>query len=120
VESGGSFEDRDASRRTRLANERTFLAWWRSGITALGVSVAVGRIVPEIGHHTRWPYAVLGSLYAVFGIAMVAYGSVRQREVEKGIERGVHITTDRRALSAFTAMGVVIGVGTLALVVAGA
>jgi uncharacterized membrane protein YidH (DUF202 family) len=25
----------DASRRTRLANERTELAWWRTGLTAL-------------------------------------------------------------------------------------
>jgi uncharacterized membrane protein YidH (DUF202 family) len=28
----------DAIRRTRLANERTYLAWWRSGLTALAVS----------------------------------------------------------------------------------
>ena len=48
------------ARRTSLANERTQLAWWRTGLTALAVALAVGRLVPEIGKghrcsgHTRW------------------------------------------------------------------
>src|SRR5437870_13076633 len=29
----------DATRRTRLANERTYLAWWRTGLTSLAVSL---------------------------------------------------------------------------------
>jgi uncharacterized membrane protein YidH (DUF202 family) len=33
--------DRDVTRRTRLAAERTWLAWWRSGIAP------VGGVVPE-------------------------------------------------------------------------
>ncbi len=37
----------DATRRTRLANERTYLAWWRSGLTALAVGLAAGKLVPE-------------------------------------------------------------------------
>ena len=28
--------------RTRLANERTYLAWWRTGIAALAVPLALG------------------------------------------------------------------------------
>ncbi len=38
----------DATRRTRLANERTELAWWRTGLTALAVALAIGRVVPEL------------------------------------------------------------------------
>jgi len=41
-------EGLDATRRTRLANERTYLAWWRTGLTALAVSFAVGKLVPEL------------------------------------------------------------------------
>ena len=41
-------EARDATRRTRLANERTYLAWWRTGLTTFAVSVAAGRLVPEL------------------------------------------------------------------------
>jgi putative membrane protein len=112
----GGFEDKDATRRTQLANERTFLAWWRSGITALGVGLAVGRVVPELGHRTRWPYAVLGALYAVFGLVMVVYGSVRQRQIEDGIARGEFVATHRQLLTVFTLLAVGIGVGTLALI----
>jgi uncharacterized membrane protein YidH (DUF202 family) len=36
----------DASRRTRLANERTYLAWMRTSLTALAVAVGAGKIVP--------------------------------------------------------------------------
>jgi uncharacterized membrane protein YidH (DUF202 family) len=36
-------EVQDATRRTRLANERTYLAWLRSGLTALAASFGAGR-----------------------------------------------------------------------------
>ncbi|MGH2744250.1 MAG: DUF202 domain-containing protein, partial [Thermoleophilaceae bacterium] len=37
----------DVTRRTLLAAERTWLAWWRSGIAAATAAVAVGGVVPE-------------------------------------------------------------------------
>jgi putative membrane protein len=41
-------EARDATRRTRLANERTYLAWWRTGLTAFAVSLGAGKLVPAL------------------------------------------------------------------------
>ena len=38
----------DATRRTRLASERTYLAWWRTALAAFAVSLGVGKIVPEL------------------------------------------------------------------------
>jgi putative membrane protein len=38
----------DATRRTRLANERTYLAWWRTGLTAFAVSLGAGKLVPAL------------------------------------------------------------------------
>ena len=38
----------DSTRRTRLANERTYLAWWRTGLTTLAVAIGAGKIVPEL------------------------------------------------------------------------
>lgn len=112
----GHFDDADASRRTRLANERTFLAWWRSGLTALGVSVAVGRVVPALTHHGRLPYAIVGAGYAVLGLAMVVYGTLRQREVDQSIQRGEFVVAERRLLVMFTVLSAAVGVATLALV----
>ncbi len=36
----------DATRRTRLANERTYLAWLRGGLTALAVALGAGPSPP--------------------------------------------------------------------------
>ncbi|MGI8557109.1 MAG: DUF202 domain-containing protein [Solirubrobacteraceae bacterium] len=54
---GADDSTRPATRRTHLANERTYLAWWRTGITAL----AGGKLVPSLAHGARWPYVVLGA-----------------------------------------------------------
>ena len=78
----------EASRRTYLANERTELAWWRTGLTALAVSLGVGRLIPELGGGPNWPYAVIGAGYAVLGTGFIAYGSWRERAVRRAFERG--------------------------------
>jgi hypothetical protein len=84
------------------------------------VSLAVGRVIPELGHHTDWPYAVLGAAYAVFGLAMVVFGSARQRQVAEALEHGGSVPSHRRELAAFTVLAVLIGLATLALILAGA
>jgi len=77
----------DATRRTRLANERTELAWWRTGLTALAVALGVGRVVPELNETAvRWPYVVAGAGFAVWGILAIAYGSRRGARVERVLD----------------------------------
>ena len=116
AESKGADEPGDASRRTHLANERTLLAWWRSGLTALGVGVAVGRVLPEFGHGARWPYAALGAAYAIFGFALVLYGTVRQREVEAAVVSGSFEWPQRRLVGAFSLLACGIGLATVLLI----
>jgi uncharacterized membrane protein YidH (DUF202 family) len=110
------FEDRDATRRTVLARERTALAWWRSGITALGVAVAVGRVVPEVAGTDSLPYSLLGAGYAIVGLVMVAYGSLTQGQRE----RDTGVLSSRMVLGTITVLSIAIGIGTLIVVVAGA
>jgi putative membrane protein len=115
---GGQFDQAgDATRRTYLANERTYLAWWRTGVTALAASVAVGRVVPSLTHQTRWPYAILGVGFALTGIGTIAYGLRRQREVDESVRRGEFRHPDTRILLALTAAGVILGVLLLLVVV---
>jgi putative membrane protein len=67
-------------RRTRLAVERTYLAWWRTGMTGYAVALATARIVPELANSkVQWPYTVLGIGFALLGTACLAYGDVRRR-----------------------------------------
>jgi putative membrane protein len=108
----------DATRRTRLANERTYLAWWRTGLTAFGVSLAAGKIVPGVTGAERWPYAVVGAGFALLGILCIAYGSWRERAVERALTEGTFSPIDRRYSLVLGGFGVLLGALTLLLVVA--
>jgi putative membrane protein len=115
---GGEFDQSgDATRRTYLANERTYLAWWRTGVTALAASVGVGRIVPSITHQTRWPYAILGVGFALIGITTVAYAFRRHREVRQAVERGSFTHPNDQILIGLTIAGVVLGILLLLVIV---
>src|SRR3954466_8633499 len=81
-------EARDATRRTRLANERTYLAWWRTGLTAIAVGGGLGRIVPGVSDVTAWPYQVVGAGFSLLGIAFIWVGYTRVRAVEKALAQG--------------------------------
>jgi putative membrane protein len=110
----------DATRRTRLANERTYLAWWRTGLTSLAVSLAAGKVVPQLSntHHT-WPYQVIGAGFAVIGIGCIAYGLRRERQVEAALMRGEFVPPDRAWTLAMTVAGVLLGVFTLVMMATG-
>ena len=66
--------DDDVTRRTRLAAERTWLAWWRSGIAAATAAVGVGGVVPSLVDGSRTPYVVLGAGYALLAAVIFVGG----------------------------------------------
>ena len=109
-------ETKDATRRTRLANERTYLAWWRTGLTCLAVAVGVGRIVPSVAHVKNWPYQVVGVGYGVFGIAFMVIAHMRVRTVERAVDRGEFARMDGRVSLGLLAAGGALGIGTILLV----
>ena len=108
-------EVEDATRRTRLATERTYLAWWRSGLTALAVGLAAGKLVPE-PRGAAWPYEVLGIGYSLLGLAFIAYGYRRQRMVEAALRRGEWALLDERG-GRPDRRGVVLGAATIAVLI---
>ena len=111
----------DAVRRTRLAAERTELAWWRTALTSIAVAVGVGRVVPELSDKpTEWPYAVVGIGFAVYSVFLFAYGSIRSRDVERAIDRGEAISRPRMETRLLMAFGVLLSLATIALIAASA
>src|SRR3954464_4924045 len=90
----GFDEAGDATRRTRLANERTYLAWWRTGLTAFAVSLGAGKLVPALTDAARWPYALVGVGFALLGVAFIGYGYRRQLMVERAVARGEYVRPD--------------------------
>lgn len=109
-------DTRDATRRTRLANERTYLAWWRTGLTTFAVSLAAGRLVPELSAGAAWPFEVIGVAFALVGLLFIGYAYVRQKQVEDALQRGEFAPFGTRAGLVFASLGVLLGVGTIAVV----
>lgn len=110
-------ETKDAARRTRLANERTYLAWWRTGLTSIAVCIGLGRIVPGVAHVTKWPYELVGAGYGVLGVGFMVLAYVRVRAVEKAVDRGEFARMDSRWTIALLVAGAALGIGAIVLVV---
>ena len=107
---------RDAIRRTRLANERTYLAWWRTGLTTFAVSFGAGRLVPQLSGGPDWAFQLIGVAFALVGVAFVTYGYLRYREVESALSRGEYTSLADRAALIFGGVGALLGVATVVLV----
>jgi putative membrane protein len=110
-------ETKDATRRTRLANERTYLAWWRTGLTSIAVCIGLGRIVPGVAHVTKWPYEVVGAGYGILGVGFMVLAHVRMRAVEAAVDRGEFARFDSRWTAALLVVGALLGLGAIVLVV---
>jgi len=111
------WEHRDATRRTRLANERTYLAWWRTGLTALAVAFGAGKLVPEVAGGTQWPYEMIGVGFALLGVVFIGYGFERQRRVEAALRRGDYAPVEPGVALALTLAGLLLGAATVVVLV---
>jgi uncharacterized membrane protein YidH (DUF202 family) len=108
----------DPDRRTSLAGERTLLAWWRTGFTAIAAALALGRVVPALIHHgARWPYVVVGLGFALYGIALISFGTRRIHRLNGEI--GVRESDQKveQATLGLAAVGVVLGIATIVLII---
>jgi putative membrane protein len=106
----------DALRRTRLANERTYLAWWRTGLTTFAVGLGAGKLIPELSGGAAWPFELIGTAFGVVGIVFIVYAYVRQRRVEAALARGGYAPFEAGSGLIFAALGVMLGIGTIILI----
>ena len=107
---GGRFDEAgDATRRTRLANERTYLAWWRTGLTAFAVSIGSGKLVPALASGATWAYTAIGIGFATVGVFCSGYAFWRYREVEDAISRGEFARPAERLVAVLSGLGAALG-----------
>lgn len=111
-------EAEDATRRTRLASERTYLAWWRTGLTTFAVSVAAGKLVPALSSGAAWPFEVIGVAFALVGLLFITYAYVRQKRVEEALARGEYAPFETRVALVFAVLGVLLGAATIVVILA--
>jgi putative membrane protein len=107
----------DVTRRTLLAAERTWLAWWRSGIAASTAAVAVGGVVPELVKGGRTPYVLLGAGYAGLATAVFALAAVRRRQVQRALERGEFEGVAEHGVLALTLVAMLLSLTTLVVII---
>jgi putative membrane protein len=110
--------DLDQERRTSMAAERTWLAWWRTGLGATAGALAVGRFAPQLLNVARWPYILLGCGYAALAVGLLVVGAQRQRDLEHALRTGGHVPLRFRTVGLFTVGGIALVVMTVVIVIA--
>ncbi|MFF2923978.1 YidH family protein [Streptomyces celluloflavus] len=96
--------------RFSLANERTFLAWLRTGLALVGGGFAVDQFLPRLHEGTRLTFTVV----LLVGGALCALRAVRHwGRCERAMRRGTDLPVSR--FPAFLALG--LGVLAAAMVV---
>ncbi len=80
--------DSESRIRTHLANERTFLAWFRTGITLIALGLAGGQFLAKGGTSIWHPILLLTVGTIVAGIGLLLIGRARYVRTARLIERG--------------------------------
>ena len=107
----------DATRRTHLANERTYLAWIRSALTAVAVGLGVAKFIPSLHEGAAWPYVALGIGFCSLGLLLAIYGVYRLRSVDRALRTGSFGPFDDRAAVVIGAIAVSLSALTIVVVV---
>ena len=117
VRPGDDLRD-SAPRRTWLAAERTYLAWLRTGLGALGLALAVGRLLPALIDASHLAFGLLGGGFAVLGVFLLVLAAYRAQRTRTALEAGTPLPTDFWAVWVLTAASCVLAVATIVLVIA--
>jgi uncharacterized membrane protein YidH (DUF202 family) len=110
--------DLQQERRTSLAAERTWWAWWRTALGATVGALAVGRFAPTLLNASPWPYVLLGCGYAALAVGLAIVGARRQRQLEHAFRTGGHAPLGFRTVIVFTIGGVALALMTVVLMIA--
>ena len=105
----------DGTRRTQLANERTFLAWLRTGMAALAVGLGVAKLLPTLHEGTSWPYQVLGVGFCLLGMGLVWFGVWRLRRIDRALRRGDYAPVS--SMTSYVIGGLAVALAFLTIVV---
>jgi uncharacterized membrane protein YidH (DUF202 family) len=76
-------------------------------------------VVPDLSQRVEWwPYAIVGVGYTLLGVLLILYGTWRHRDVEEAVMRGAFVRPHSAILWGIAVAGAVLGLATVALIVA--
>jgi putative membrane protein len=96
--------------RTHLANERTFLAWVRTGFTVVALGIAAAQLLDTVTVAGVELRRILALVLVAFGSLLVLVGRIRYRQTAIGIRDDTY-RTHRRGLEV-----VLVGTAVVALI----
>jgi putative membrane protein len=96
--------------------ERTWLAWWRTGLVSAAAAVGLGRVAPELLDGHDFPYIVIGAGYAALAVAMLVLGGIRQRRLVRELDEGRFAHLSGTWVWLLTVAGAVLAVITMLVV----
>jgi putative membrane protein len=83
--------DPDSRARTHLANERTFLAWLRTGLSLMALGFAASQFIPNPTPGRIDLSAVLAVVLTVSGLGLTGFGGWRFRKARDEIDAGRYL-----------------------------
>ena len=92
--------------RFTLANERTLLAWLRTGLALVAGGVAVATYAPDLG--ARWASAVVALSLVGIGLGTAVGGYARWRRNEAAMAAEQPLPESRLAPALLAALGTVV------------
>ena len=79
-------EQRRPDTRAELANERTYLAWLRTGLALMAVGVAAERVLPAEG--IIWARQLIGVSLILAGVLTAGLARWRWQRVDRAVRAG--------------------------------
>ena len=105
-------EERRPDTQAELANERTYLAWLRTGLALVAVGVAAERVLPAEG--LIWARQLIGVSLILAGVLTAGLARRRWQTVDSAVRAGRGIPRPRLG-SVVAAVIVVDGLATIVL-----
>ena len=86
-------------------------------MTAIAVGIGIGRILPALDERAdELPYVLLGSAFALSGIALFAVGSARGARLDRAVEEGGFARLSGGAERLLAGAGIVLGLAVIAVI----
>lgn len=105
--------DPDSRARTHLANERTFLAWLRTGLSMIALGLGAAQFLERDLIPGLPVVLILSSFLVLCGIAIAIFGGIHHAQSRERIERG---EIQAQTIGTRLAISVIVVVGILAMI----